>query len=93
MANSKLRDDTIAILEAYADAPDDDMTQTLVLDAIDEEVRAAYSDAREKAITAFLSIIAGGFSEHVVMWNYQKLRDYLSEKAGLPIIESLEAKS
>lgn len=51
----------------------------------DDPVKAAYNDAREHAISAFLSILAGGCSEHVVMWNYTKLRDYLSEKAGIPL--------
>jgi hypothetical protein len=50
----------------------------------DDRAKAAYGDAREHAISAFLSILSGGCSEHVVMWNYTKLRDYLSEKAGLP---------
>jgi hypothetical protein len=80
-----LREITVAQMEAFADSPDDEMSQTLVLDAIDVEIRAAYADAREHAITAFLSIIAGGFSEHVVMWNYTKLRDYLSQKAGFKV--------
>lgn len=47
----------------------------------EEAVRVAYADARERAVTAFLSVIAGGFSEHVVMWNYEKLRDYLNGKS------------
>lgn len=55
----------------------------LIQKSVDDEVKAAYADASEKAITSFLSIIAGGFSEHVVMWNYTKLRDYLRERAGL----------
>ena len=55
----------------------------LIQGSIDDEVKAAYNDACEKTITAFLSIIAGGFSEHVVMWNYTKLRDYLRVRAGL----------
>jgi hypothetical protein len=57
--------------------------RALTIAAVDAEINDAYADAREKVITAFLSIIAGGFSEHVVMWNYAKLRDYLSEKASI----------
>ena len=77
-----LRDITIAQLKAFGDAPD---SLGEVIGSIDEEIQAArqdaYSDAREKAISAFLSIVAGGFSEHVVMENYTSLRDYLDNQA------------
>ena len=36
----ELREITVAQIEAFADAPDDEMAQTLVLDSIDEEIRA-----------------------------------------------------
>ena len=36
----ELREITVAQIEAYADAPDDEMAQTLILDSIDEEIRA-----------------------------------------------------
>lgn len=40
----QLRELTVAQIEAYADAPDDEMMQTLVLDSIDEEIRAVRSE-------------------------------------------------
>jgi len=36
----EMREITVAQIEAFADAPDDEMAQTLVLDSIDEEIRA-----------------------------------------------------
>lgn len=51
---------------------------------VDTKVQAAYANAREKGISAFLSVLAGGCSEHVVLWNHAKLRDDLGELAGIP---------
>lgn len=41
--SQELREVTVALIQAYADAPDDEMAQTLVLDSIDEEIRAVRS--------------------------------------------------
>lgn len=46
-----------------------------------EARRFAFEHAREKSISAFLSIIVSGFAEHVVMEAYQKLRGYFDELA------------
>ena len=42
------------------------------------------ADAREHVISAFLSIMASGFAEHVVLENYLQLRDYLNSRAVVP---------
>jgi hypothetical protein len=81
---STLRSVTIERLDELADTLDASASLDPAIAAIDNEVKAAYNDAREHAISAFLSILAGGCSEHVVMWNYTKLRDYLGEKVGIP---------
>jgi len=86
MAGSKasLRAITIGKLDELADTLDASASLDPVIAAIDEEVKAAYHDAREHAISAFLSILDGGCAEHVIMWNYTQLRDYLGEMAGIP---------
>jgi hypothetical protein len=67
----------------YAHARDDGSKLHSLMQAIEAEIQAAYSDAREHTISAFLSILAGGCSDHVVVSNYSTLRDYLGEKAGI----------
>ena len=82
-SKTALRSTTIERLDELADTLDASASLDPVIMAIDEEIQAAYADAREHVITAFMSILAGGCSEHVIMWNYTKLRDYLGEKVGI----------
>lgn len=48
----ELREITVAQIEAFADAPDDEMAQTLVLDSIDEEIRAVRREYEHIAAAA-----------------------------------------
>ena len=89
---SELRVETVEQLDQLADTLDASASLDPAIASINAEVQAAYADAREHAISAFLSILAGGCSEHVIMWNYTKLRDYLGERAGLAIEPPSEAK-
>lgn len=60
---------------------------------LDAKVRAAYANAREKGISAFLSVLAGGCSTHVVVENHLKLRDTLGALAGIPRQPDGESKT
>jgi len=70
MSNAeKLRSTTVAMIEAFADAPDDEWAQTLVLDAIDEELRAVrreYEDVVKAAAVLLEEADEATFHAHPV---------------------------
>lgn len=72
----KLREITVAQIEAFADAPDDEMSQTLVLDSIDEEIRAVRREY-EFLVTAAQDLIDESDETTPRAATKQKLREAL----------------